>query len=45
VRAGRLVLTHLAPGTDPVASRNAARRAYQDWIGVATAGFVLELGE
>lgn len=43
-RAERLVLTHLAPGTDPVASRNAARRAYQDWIGVATPGFVLDLG-
>jgi ribonuclease BN (tRNA processing enzyme) len=44
-RAERLVLTHLAPGTDPVASRNAARRAYDDWIGVATSGFVLELIE
>lgn len=42
--AGRLLLTHLEPGTDPVASRSAARRTYQDRIDVATAGLVLELG-
>jgi len=41
--AVRLVLTHVMPGTDPEASRSAARRAYPDWIGVATGGLVVEL--
>jgi ribonuclease BN (tRNA processing enzyme) len=40
--AARLVLTHLMPGTDPDASRAAAARSFQDWIGVATPGTILE---
>jgi ribonuclease BN (tRNA processing enzyme) len=43
-RVGRLVLTHLWPGTDPEASRAAAARAFPDWIGVAAPGVVVELG-
>jgi len=42
-RAARLLLTHLQPGTDPNASRDAARLAYQDWTGVATSGIVIEV--
>ena len=44
-RAGvaRLVLTHLMPGTDPVASREAASRSFGDWIGVAAPGMVIEM--
>ena len=41
--AGRLLLTHLWPGTDPEASRAAASRAFQDWVGVATGRLVMEL--
>jgi len=41
--AARLVLTHLQPGTDPGASLDAAGRAYQEWIAVATGGLVVEL--
>ncbi|MDQ3127862.1 MAG: hypothetical protein M3Q66_05310 [Chloroflexota bacterium] len=41
--AARLVLTHLWPGTDPEASRTAARRSYREWIGVATGGLVVDL--
>ena len=41
--AGRLMLTHLMPGTDPGASRAAAARAFDDWIAVATPGTIVEL--
>jgi len=41
--AARLLLTHLQPGTDPDESRDAARRAFPEWIGVATGGLVVEL--
>lgn len=41
--AGRLVLTHLQPGTDPVAARAAARRSFDRSIEVATAGLALEV--
>jgi ribonuclease BN (tRNA processing enzyme) len=40
---GRLLLTHLWPGTDPAASREAAAARYRGDIGVAGAGFVLDL--
>jgi ribonuclease BN (tRNA processing enzyme) len=42
-RVARLMLTHLLPGTDPEASRSAASRAFDDWIGVALPGTVVEL--
>jgi ribonuclease BN (tRNA processing enzyme) len=42
-RAARLMLTHLMPGTDPVASRAAASRSFDDWIAVATPGTIVEL--
>ncbi len=42
-RAARLMLTHLLPGTDPEASRAAARRSFHDWIAVATPGTIVEL--
>jgi ribonuclease BN (tRNA processing enzyme) len=42
--AGRLLLTHLWPGTDPSAARAAAGDRYDGQIGVATAGLVLDLG-
>ena len=41
--AARLMLTHLLPGTDPEASRAAARRSFDDWLAVATPGTVVEL--
>ena len=41
--AGRLMLTHLMPGTDPGASRAAAGRSFQDWIAVAAPGTIVEL--
>ncbi len=41
--AGRLLLTHLWPGTDPSAARAAAAAGYDGDIGVATAGLVLDL--
>ena len=41
--AARLMLTHLLPATDPVASRAAAGRAFDDWIAVATPGTIVEL--
>ena len=41
--AGRLLLTHLLPGTDPEAAEDAARRAYGGELGVARAGVVVEL--
>lgn len=40
---GRLVLTHLQPGTDPVAARDAARRAFDRGIEVAGPGLAVEL--
>jgi ribonuclease BN (tRNA processing enzyme) len=41
--AGRLLLTHLQPGTDPAAARAAANDAYDGEIGVATGGLVVDL--
>jgi len=41
--AGRLLLTHLLPGTDPDAARAAAERGYRGEVGVATPGLVVEL--
>jgi len=41
--AGRLMLTHLLPGTDPDASRAAAGRFFDDWIAVATPGTIVDL--
>jgi len=41
--AGRLLLTHLWPGTNPSASRAAAGDEYDGDIGVATADLVLDL--
>ena len=41
--AGRLLLTHLWPGTDPAAARAAAADEYAGEIGVATANLVLDL--
>lgn len=41
---GRLVLTHLWPGTDPATARVAARRAYAGRLDVATPGLVVDLG-
>jgi len=40
---GHLLLTHLWPGTDPVATRTAAADGYQGEIGLATGGLVLDL--
>jgi ribonuclease BN (tRNA processing enzyme) len=42
-RAGRLMLTHLWPGTSPAAARDAAGRQYDGEISVATAGAELYL--
>jgi ribonuclease BN (tRNA processing enzyme) len=42
-RAGRLMVTHLWPGTDPGASLAAARRAFSDPVDVATPGLVVAL--
>lgn len=42
-QVGRLVLTHLFPGTDPAAARAAARRSYAGWTGVAAPGLVVEI--
>jgi ribonuclease BN (tRNA processing enzyme) len=42
-RAGRLLLTHLWPGTDPSAARAAAGHEYHEEIGVAAAGLVIDL--
>jgi ribonuclease BN (tRNA processing enzyme) len=41
--AGRLVLTHLWPGTDRAASRDAAAGRFRGDIGVASGGLVLDL--
>ena len=40
---GRLILTHLLPGTDPAAARAAAERGYRGKVGVATPGLVVDL--
>lgn len=42
--AGRLVLAHLWPGTDPAAARVAARRAHPGPLDVATPGLVIDSG-
>jgi ribonuclease BN (tRNA processing enzyme) len=42
--AGRLVLTHLWPGTDPAAARTAARRAYPADLDIAAPGMIIDLG-
>jgi ribonuclease BN (tRNA processing enzyme) len=42
--AKRLVLTHLWPGTDPSATRAAARRAYPADLHIATPGLTIDLG-
>lgn len=42
-KAARLMLTHLLPGTDPVASVAAAGRSFNGWIAVAMPGTVLEI--
>jgi ribonuclease BN (tRNA processing enzyme) len=41
--AGRLLLAHLLPGTDPATARAAAERGYRGEVGVATQGLVVEL--
>jgi ribonuclease BN (tRNA processing enzyme) len=41
--AGRLMLTHLLPGTDPMASRSAAAEAYVGDVAVATGDLVIDL--
>ena len=41
--AGRLLLTHLWPGTDPAAAREAASMEYQGDVAVATHGLVVDL--
>ncbi len=41
---GRLLLTHLWPGTDPEAAVDAARRAYPGEIAVARGGVAADLG-
>ena len=41
--AGRLMLTHLWPGTDPAAARDAARRSYSGPIDVADGSTTIDL--
>ena len=41
--AGRLLLTHLLPGTDPAAARAAAEQDYGGEVGMAHPGLVVEL--
>jgi ribonuclease BN (tRNA processing enzyme) len=41
--AGRLLLTHLLPGTDAAAARDAAASHYTGQVGVAASGLVLDL--
>ncbi|GIH06725.1 MBL fold metallo-hydrolase [Rhizocola hellebori] len=43
--AGRLLLTHLQPGTDAYAALAAARAGYDGEIGVATSGLTIDLTE
>jgi ribonuclease BN (tRNA processing enzyme) len=42
--AGRLLLTHLLPGTVPGQAEDAARRAYRGEVTVASGGVVVDLG-
>lgn len=42
--AGRLLLTHLWPGTDPSAAREAAARAFPGKLDVAVAGLAIDIG-
>jgi ribonuclease BN (tRNA processing enzyme) len=42
--AGRLLLTHLLPGSDPEAAVAAARRAYPGEVEVARGGLTVEVG-
>jgi ribonuclease BN (tRNA processing enzyme) len=42
--AGRLLLTHLLPGTSPAGAEAAARRAYRGEVGVARGGLGADLG-
>jgi ribonuclease BN (tRNA processing enzyme) len=42
---GRLVLTHLQPGSDPSVALDAAARAYPGEITVARPGTVVDLEE
>jgi ribonuclease BN (tRNA processing enzyme) len=42
--AGRLLLTHLLPGTDPDLAEHAARRGFDGELGVARGGVVVDLG-
>jgi ribonuclease BN (tRNA processing enzyme) len=42
--AGRLLLTHLQPGTDATAALAAAANGYSGEIGIATSGLVVNLG-
>jgi len=41
---GRLLLTHLLPGTDPEPAERAARRGYGGEVAVARGGVVVDLG-
>jgi ribonuclease BN (tRNA processing enzyme) len=41
---GRLLLTHLQPGTEPAQAEAAARRAYHGEVAVARGGLVADLG-
>jgi ribonuclease BN (tRNA processing enzyme) len=41
--ARHLVLTHLQPGTDATAARDAARAGYDGEIGIATSGLIFDL--
>jgi ribonuclease BN (tRNA processing enzyme) len=41
--AGRLLLTHLLPGTDPAGALAAAGHDYRAEVGVALPGLVVEL--
>lgn len=41
--AGRLVLTHLIPGTDPDSATNAARASYPGDVSIATDGLTIDV--
>jgi ribonuclease BN (tRNA processing enzyme) len=41
--ARRLVLTHLWPGTNPAAARDAARQAYPADLDIANQGMIIKL--
>jgi ribonuclease BN (tRNA processing enzyme) len=41
----RLVLTHLTPGTDPMAAHRSAAQSFGGRIDVAHCGLVVELGD